>query len=152
MSELTIVAGAARALLELAVCRCASRRELLERSGIDAAILENRENRVAFSKYVALMRATKHLCNDPAFALHFGEMVDVTEISIACTIGGFDNIFDGIAQLNHYASLGVEVEGSGNGDRYQLSHRSGQLWLVDARRNPNDFPELTESSFARSAT
>jgi AraC-like DNA-binding protein len=23
------------------------------------------------------------------------------------------------------------------------------LWLVDARRNPNDFPELTESTFAR---
>jgi AraC-like DNA-binding protein len=30
-----------------------------------------------------------------------------------------------------------------------LSRENGQLWLIDTRENPNDFPELTESSFAR---
>jgi AraC-like DNA-binding protein len=30
-----------------------------------------------------------------------------------------------------------------------MRRASGQIWAVDARRNPNEFPELTESSFAR---
>ena len=64
-------------------------------------------------------------------------------------IGGAENIDDAVAQGNRYARLGVEVEGDGTGDRFQLRRAAGQLWLVDTRRNPNDFPELTESSFAR---
>src|SRR5512132_146398 len=115
MSELTVVAGGARTLLDLAVSRGASRAELLERSRIDASVLENRENRVEFSKYVALMRAAQQLCKDPAFALHFGELVDVTEISIACAIGGVTNVSDAITQMNHYASLGIEVERPASG-------------------------------------
>jgi AraC-like DNA-binding protein len=149
MSDLTVVASGARALLELAVSRGASRKELLERARIDSLVLENPDNRVEFRKYVALMRAAEHLCKDPAFALHFGELVDPSEVSIVCSVGGFTNMSDAIAQMNHYASLGIEVEAAGNGDRYRLDHRGGQLWIVDARRNPNDFPELTESSFAR---
>jgi AraC-like DNA-binding protein len=30
-----------------------------------------------------------------------------------------------------------------------MRRTAGQLWAIDARRNPNEFPELTESSFAR---
>src|SRR4029079_13264494 len=52
---------------------------------------------------------------------------------------------------NRYGRLAVEVEEDGTGDRFQLRREDGQLWLVDARRNPNDFPDLTESSFARMA-
>jgi AraC-like DNA-binding protein len=149
MRELTIVASGVRALLELAVSKGASRSALVERSVIDPEELSDRDNRVAFSKYVALMRAGQELCNDPALALHFGEAVDVTEISLACGVGGFETIDEAFAQVNRYSSLGVEVEGVGTCDRYQLRRSAGQLWIVDARRNPNDFPELTESSFAR---
>jgi len=150
MRELTIVASAVRALLEFAVSKGASRATLAERSGVDSVELADRDNRVAFGKYVALMRAGQELCNDPALALHFGESVDVSEISIAYLIGGtLENIDDAVAQMNRYAKLGVEVECVGSGDRLQLKRSAGQLWVVDARRNPNDFPELTESSFAR---
>src|SRR5678816_265513 len=128
MSELTVVASGARALLDLAVCRGASRKALLEHSRIDPAVLERSDNRVEFTKYVALMRAAKQLCNDPAFALHFGELVDANQISIVCSIGGFTNMSDAIAQMNHYASLGIEVEAGANGDRYRLDHRAGQMW------------------------
>jgi AraC-like DNA-binding protein len=149
MPELTIAASAVRALLELAVSRGASRKALMERSRIDPAELADHDGRLAFSKYGALMRAGQELCNDPALALHFGEAVDVSEISIACTLGGVENIDDAFAQVNRYARLGVEVEGVGTGDRFELVRRAGQLWIVDARGNPNDFPELTESTFAR---
>jgi AraC-like DNA-binding protein len=149
MPELTVAASAVRALMELAVSRGASRQTLTERSRIDPAELQDRDNRVAFSKYVALMRAGQELCSDPALALHFGEEVDVSEISIACTVGGVETIDDALAQMNRYARLAVEVEEVGTSDRFQLRRGAGQLWIVDARRNPNDFPELTESTFAR---
>jgi AraC-like DNA-binding protein len=149
MRELTVAASAVRALMDLAVSKGASRGTLAERSGIDAAELADPDNRVAFSKYVALMRAGQDLCHDPALSLHFGEAVDVAEISITHSVGGVTTIAEAFAQGNRYARLGVEVETVGGGDRFQLTRTGGQLWLVDARSNPNDFPELTESTFAR---
>jgi AraC-like DNA-binding protein len=149
MRDLTVAASAVRALMELAVSRGASRAKLAERSRIDRADLADADDRVPFSKYVALMRAGQELCHDPALALHFGEAVDGSEVSIAHAVGGAENLGDAVAQANRYAPLGVEVEGDGTGDRFQLRRDAGQLWLVDARRNPNDFPELTESTFAR---
>jgi AraC-like DNA-binding protein len=149
MRELTIVASGVRALLELAVLKGASREALLERSRIDPADLRDRDNRIPFSKYVALMRAGQELCNDPALALHFGETVDMSEISIACSVGGVETIDEAFAQMNRYASLGVEVEGVGTGNRLEFQRAAGQTWIVDTRRNPNAFPELTESGFAR---
>jgi AraC-like DNA-binding protein len=149
MAELTIAASGVRALLELAVFKGASRVALAERSQLAPEDLENPDNRIPFGKYVALMRAGQALCNDPALALHFGEMVDASEISGTCAMGGVTTIDGAFAQVNRYARLGVEVEGVGSGDRFQLRRSAGQLWIVDARGNPNDFPELTESTFAR---
>ena len=149
MRELTVAADAVRALMELAVSRGASRATMAERSRIDCADLEDADDRVPFSKYAALMRAGQELCNDPALALHFGEAVDVSEMSVTHAMGGAANFGEAVAQTNRYAALGVEVERDGTGDRFQLRRIEGQLWLVDARRNPNAFPELTESTFAR---
>lgn len=151
MREPTVGAMVARALLELAVSKGADRKTLAQRSHIDVADLRDADNRIPFSKYVALMRAGQQLCNDPALALHFGETVDPSEVSIAHAFGAANNIGDAIAQGNRYAPLGVEAEGDGTGDRFQLRREAGELWFVDMRRNPNDFPELTESTFARMA-
>jgi AraC-like DNA-binding protein len=149
MPELTIAASGVRALIQLAVSKGASRAALAERSRIDPADLQNRDGRIAFDKYMALMRAARELCEEPALALHFGESVDVSEISIVGALGGTETIGDSIAQLNRYSRVMVEVEGVGTGDRFSLVRGAGQLWLVDNRGNPNAFPELTESTFAR---
>jgi AraC-type DNA-binding domain-containing proteins len=135
--------------MELAASKGASRKTLAERSRITQSDLQDPDNRVPFSKYVALMRAGQELCDDPALALHFGEAVDASELSMTHMVGGAENMADAFALGNRYARLGVEVEGDGTGDRFQLRRVEGQLWFVDARRNPNDFPELTESAFAR---
>src|SRR4051812_10822853 len=100
--ELTIAASAVRALMELAVAKGARRKALIERSAIDPADLADPDNRISFSKYVTLMRAGQELCNDPALALHFGETVDASEISIAHAVGGATNFGDAIAQGNRY--------------------------------------------------
>ncbi len=152
MPELTIAAGSVRALLELAVSKGASRKALAERSRIDPAQLQDPDNRIPFAKYVALMRAGKELCHDPALALHFGEAFDFAEISVVGLIGrASETMAEGFAQFNRYARLAVEVEvdGGDTADRIQLRRSAGQLWVVDTRKNPNDFPELTETTFAR---
>src|ERR1039457_6937113 len=135
--------------MELAVSKGASRGALAERSLIDPAELQDPDNRIPFAKYVALMRAGKELCHDPALALRFGEAFDCAEISIVGLIGeACETLAEAFAQMNRYARLAVEVD-LGTADRFQLEHNRGGLWMVDTRKNPNDFPELTESTYAR---
>jgi AraC-like DNA-binding protein len=150
MAKPTVSAGYARALMELAVSKGASRTALAERSSIDPEELQDEDNRIPFANFVALMRAGKELCKDAALALHFGEAFDIDEFSIVGLIGQACETFgDAFAQLNRYSRLIADVDGVATGDRFVLTREGGQLWLVDTRKNPNDFPELTESSFAR---
>jgi len=148
MPEPTVAAGFVRGLMELAVSKGASQKALAERSGIAQAELQDPDNRVPFAKYVALMRAGQELCNDPALALHFGEWT-YAEAAINCLVSGFaETGADAFALFNRYSRLNVEVEYAGGGDRFVLTRSAGQLWVVDTRNNPNDFPELTELTFA----
>jgi AraC-like DNA-binding protein len=150
MPEPTLAAGFARALIELAVSKGAERKLLAARSAIDPADLQDQDNRIPFAKYVVLMRVCKEICNDPALGLHFGETFELAELSVVGLLGGAaETMAEGFAQVNRYARLAVEIDGAETGDRYQLKRSAGQLWIVDTRPNANDFPEMTESSFAR---
>jgi AraC-like DNA-binding protein len=150
MAEPTISAGYARALLELAVSRGASRAALIQRSGIDPEQLQDQDHRIPLAKYIALMRVGKDLCSDPALALHFGEAFDIEELSIVGLIGqACETIADAFVQLNRYSRLIADPGDLSASDRLVLQREGGQLWLVDTRKNPNDSPEITESSFAR---
>jgi AraC-like DNA-binding protein len=150
MAELTVAAGYARALFAFAVAKGAPAECLSDRSGFDPCAISDPLARMPFATYMKVMRAGKELSGDPALALHFGEQVDLSEITVGCVIGGFaESGGDAFALMNRYSRLGVEAEGVGNGDRYVLERRPGQLWMIDTRRNPNDFPELTETTFAR---
>ena len=148
MPEPTIAAGAARALLEFAASRGASRGALAERSRIGQAELQDPDGRVPLAKYAALMRAGKELCDDPALALHFGES-PYAETGVSCVIGGFaETGAEAFALWNRYSRLEVDVECAGGEDRFVLARDAGQLWVVDTRKDPNDFPELTEQTFS----
>src|SRR5437867_13150009 len=119
MHQLTVAAGATRALMEFARGRGTSSETLLERSHIDPSDLRDRDHRVPFSKYVLLMRAGQELCRDPALALHFGESVPVSEISLAHMVGASsETMEEGLALINRYAPLTVEVDIVGAGDRF----------------------------------
>src|SRR3954471_16672116 len=61
VAELTIGAGFARALFDLAVARGASPAALTERTGVDRARLGDQDSRIAFDAYVLLMRPAKAL-------------------------------------------------------------------------------------------
>jgi AraC-like DNA-binding protein len=151
LAEPTVAAGFARGLIDLAVKRGAGRAALLTASGLTDADLEDQDHRIAFPRYVALMRAAKALTHDPAFALHFGEEVDLREMSIVGLLGqACETVREAFVQLGRYARLAVDVD-LGGADRMVLVPREDGLWLVDRRPDPNDFPELTESGFARMA-
>jgi AraC-like DNA-binding protein len=148
MPELTVAAGLARGLMDLAVAKGASRFELAARSGIAVADLDDVDRRIPFAKYVALMHAGKELAHDPALALHYGETNDMSDISVVGLIAyACETMLEGMQQLNRYGRLVVEFDGPH--DRFKVAHKDGGLWAVDNRENPNLFPELTESTFAR---
>ncbi len=150
MAEPSVGAGYARGLLELAVARGAERQALLDRARIDAAALHDQDGRIPFARYVALMRAAKALSNDPALALHYGEAVDISEVSIVGLVGlAAQTMSEAFAQLNRYVRLIVETDNEGGGERFAIRFERGGVWLVDTRANPNAFPELTESAFAQ---
>lgn len=138
--------------MELAVGKGAGRKALAERSGIDPEDLQDQDNRIPFAKYVLLMRAGKEFANDPALALHFGEAFDMAELSIVGLIGqACETAAEGFAQIDRYHRLvaDIDLDDGAGGKRLVLSRAGGDLWLIDTRKNPNEFPELTESSFAR---
>lgn len=149
IDDSTVAATYARRLLEFAVAKGADPLALFQRSRIDPAQLAQPENRIPLSKYIDLIQAAKDLCRDPALALHFGEEVEMTEMSIVPFIGSSAmTLGDILAQLNRYGPLDIDLAGV-SADRFRLSRIDGQLWFVDDRPNPNDFPEITESAFAR---
>ncbi len=154
MAEETVAAGFARAVMQLAGSKGADRTLLAERSGIGLADLEDQDNRVPLEKYVALLRAAKQVCRDPAFALHFGEAFDMAELSIVGLMGtACETVADAFAQLGRYNRLMADIEVEGpREERLVMERIAGQTWLIDRRRNPNDSIEITESSFARMAS
>ena len=148
----TVGAGYARSLLDFAVRQGAGRQALLEAAGIGDAALDDPDNRLPFQSFVSLMRAAKTACNNPALALHFGESIDMAEFSVVGLIcNAAATMKDAFEEMNRYGRLVVEVDGIGEGPRFALEPDAKGLWVVDRRSDPNAFPELTESTFARMA-
>ena len=100
---------------------------------------------------MALMRAGQELAHDPALALHFGEANEMADLSIVGLIANAcETAAEAFEQLGRYGRLiiDVEVDDGGAAPRPYRARRAS-FWLIDTRQNPNDFPELTESTFAR---
>jgi AraC-like DNA-binding protein len=150
MSNLTASAGVAAGLIAFAVGQGADRAVLMARAGLRPADLEDPDSRLPFETYVTLMRAAQDLCGDPALALHFGETVDLAEMSIVGLImNASANMGDAFAQMQRFGRLTLETEGLSDGPRFETVMRDGKPWMVDTRVDPNAFPELTEGAFAR---
>lgn len=150
MTEPTVAAGFAKALINLAISKGANQQLLIERALIDQDDLLDQDARVPLVNYMALMKAATDLCNEPAFALHFGEAFSMSELSIVGLIcQAAETVAEGLAQMNRYANLIVDFDETGAGDRFELIRNEHGSWMAlngDAYIN---FPQLTESAFAR---
>src|SRR5262245_98402 len=97
----TVGAGYARGLLNFAVSLGADRAVLLRRAKIEAADLDNPDNRVALDSYLALISAGAELTSEPALALKYGQAVRMQDISIVGLIcEACETTIDVGAQLN----------------------------------------------------
>src|SRR5207253_7315390 len=139
-AERTVGTAAARMLMDFALSKGCSQAELIARSGIDVADLLPDENRIPLAVYLALMNAGQELCNDPAFALHFGESDEGAEASLACMMGIFS---PSTKRALEQATRDPEPIGG----RLQFVREGDRLWIVAV--SSDDFPQLIESSFAR---
>lgn len=151
MAELgrTFAAGVARLLFEVAVSRGADPSALAARSGVDPELFADQDARLPLSSYSALMRAGKELSGDAALGLHFGEAAELSDFSVVGLLGAASgSMLEGFNQLNRFSRLVVDVDAPKSG-RFVIERDNGGEFLVDVRRRPNDFFELTESTFAR---
>lgn len=149
VSGRSVSAGLADALVRFAESCGADRASLLAGCQLCEADLGDHDHRVPFENYVALTRLAAERVSDPAFALHFGAAVELGDISIVGLIGQASRSMpEALAQLNRYGRLVIETD-LGTSPRFANRIGPDGIWMVDQRENPNDFPELTETTFAR---
>jgi AraC-like DNA-binding protein len=149
MAQPTVAAGVVKRVSQFAAEQGASSTALLASSGIDVADLDDHDNRVPLVHYIALLRAAKTSCRDPAFALHYGDCVNLAEASVVGLLGyACDTMLAAFAQLRRYSRLIMDLDFGGE-DRFELVRDGEGHWIVDNRRSPNDYPELTEIAFAQ---
>ena len=150
MTEETVSASYARAFLDFAVMKGASRDALFERSGLLPAELADPDSRIALGRHKRLTRAAKDLSGEPALALHFGESALFFERSIlGLIIRSSTTMGEAFAQMNRYGPLVNDLAVTGAEGRFVIVREGRDIWLEDRRSNPNDFPEITESAVAR---
>lgn len=149
MARPGVAAAISVRVIEFAEERGASREELLAQAGIDPVLLEDLDARIPLAQHAALLRTAKTMCNDPAFALHYGEAVNLAEVSVVGLIGyACETMFDAFVQLQRYSRLMMDF-GLGMQPRFALASEPDGLWLEDNRPDPNSTPELTETVFAQ---
>jgi AraC-like DNA-binding protein len=150
--EPTVSAGLTRGYLDFAVRHGADENALSDAAGIDRSKLDDPDNRVPFAAYVKLVRAGKAMTGEPALPLLFAEAIDLSEYSVVGLLSNAsETMMDAAMQLNRYGQLVVEVD-IGEGPRFTYEFHDGGAWMIDHRRNPNDFYELTESTLTRLVT
>src|SRR5207302_6802306 len=150
MPNPTISAGYPKALLDFAVSRGADRQVLIERSQIRLDDLKDQDNRIPLANYLALLKASIELCNEPALSLLFGEAVRLQEISLVGLIGvAFDNVESVRRQVNRYAPLTLDADDGGTADAIEWVRENGDVWMKFTSEIYKANPLLTESGFAR---
>lgn len=149
MAEGSVAAGVARGMAKVAAARGADRGALLAATGVDPALLEDQDARIPLDRFRALIRAGQRLAGDPALALHYGEAVDLSEVSVVGLIGHASaTMMDGFRQIQRYARLMIDID-TGGRERFELVSRGADVWLVDNRVDPNEFPEHSETAFSQ---
>lgn len=146
----TVGADFAKGLLEFAVASGADRQTLMARANLTDEHFAEPGSRIPAASYVALMMAGKELSGDPALALHYGQKVEISKVSVAGAASRLADTFEqGIVQLNRYVRLIIEADAQGRGERFVIETQDDGVWFIDNRLNANTFPELTESAFAQ---
>lgn len=146
----TVSAGYAQGLFDYAVARGASPQQLLEAANLPSDAFSNPDARLSMESYKNLTWAAKALCNAPALALEFCDDTRFEELSVVgLIVQSAPKMAEVLKQLSRYSHLVAEVDLGLEEERFEVTPIDGQLWIVDNRKSPNDFIELTEGTFGR---
>ena len=150
MPYATVSAGLTAGLISYALSKGADSTAMLSGVGLSKDELEDPDNRIPFTCYFELMRRAQELTNDPAFSLHWGEDVGMSEVSIVGLImNASATMGEAFLQLQRFGSLAMEVQEEAEGPNFELVVEEGRLFMVHQRAEANAFPELTENAFVR---
>lgn len=123
---------------------------LMQRSGLAASQLDDRNGRIPLDRYQALILAAQDLCEDPAIALKWAAAVDMADLSIVGLImNAAHTMGEAFAQMQRYSALALEIDSGASGPRFELQLHDQDLWMVDTRGEEEAFYQLTEIAFAR---
>jgi len=150
MKRATVSAGIVQSVALFATQKGVKLDQLLESASISPADLADRDGRIPFSAYQALVHEAIKETNDPAFLLKHSMDTRLKSISVVGLIVGSSASFpDAMKQLNRYAKLMVEFDIMNSNKRFDVLVQDNEFWIVDNRPDPNSFPPLTEASFGR---
>ena len=139
-----------RAFLAYAGTQGAATGDLLARSALTQALLEDPDSRLPLAAYKALIDAAVAATGDAAIAARFSVSTRIESISIVgLIVHSSRSMADAMAQLNRYSRLVVELDVMTQTERFPVQGHDGQVWIVDQRPEPDAFPALTESAFGR---
>lgn len=150
MKFLSVAAGLARTYADFAAQNGADRAALLAAAGIDADSLVDQDARVPLDRFQSLILHAKAATGDPAFVLHHAMATKIEDISVVgLIVHSCRTMGESMEQLNRYGKLMVEVDVMEGTERFAIDITPEGAWIIDQRPDPNAFPELTESGFAR---
>ena len=145
----SVSGGLARGYFDFAVSRGADAAALSAQAQISRDAWTDSDVRVPMERYEALVRAGKSLTAEPGLPILFAQAIDMAEYSVVGLLANASiTMREALEQLNRYGQLIVEVD-VGPGPRFVYEVHDGAPWLVDTRARPNDFYELTETTFTR---
>jgi AraC-like DNA-binding protein len=143
----TVGAGLINAWFDYVAAKGVNSVDLASQAGLKNHPLYDHNSRIPFASYIALVRAAKKLCNDPALPLRFAQDVDVSEFSITGLLANAsETMLDALKQINRYGRLVTDVGANGK-DRFLIEQVRDEHWVIDTREFPEHWPELTESTF-----
>ena len=146
----TVGAGYAKGLVEFAVAKGAKRQTLLEQAEISAPDLDDLDNRIPITRYVALFRAAAELTGEPALALQYGQAVRMQEISIVGLIcEACETTIDVGTQLNRYGRLMFDDGDGAASDMVRLAGGDGGVWMEAAGAFFNCSPYVAQAELSR---
>lgn len=139
-----------RRYLDFAVSKGADRTTLIQHAGFDQALPTGPDERIGFRFYRNLVQASVKDTDDPSLPLRYPFETGLDTASIVgLIIQSADNLGDAFGQLNRFARLMMEIDIMDGYDRHPIEVNGAQAWILDARPEPNTFPELTEISLGR---
>lgn len=127
------------------------RQRVLDRSGVDIASLAgDPDERIDFDQYQRLVQASIADSGDPTLPLRYPLETALDSASIVgLIILSSASLSDAFIQLNRYAKLMMEIDIMAGEERHPIEVDGEIAWILDARPNPNEFPELTEIALGR---